>query len=58
VKLVEALQRGFKADASDVVEVLIETRMEGATVQRRTTFIRRDVELARSGWTSIRRARA
>jgi len=58
VKLARALLRAFKGDAADVVEVLIEARMKGATVQRRTTFIRQGSELARSGWTSIRRARA
>jgi len=57
MKLVEALQRGVKADASDVIEVTIEARMDGATLQRRTTFARQGSELAQSGWASIRRAR-
>jgi len=39
VSLVGALMRAFKADASDIVEVHIESRVEDATVQRRTRFV-------------------
>lgn len=57
VGLMHALWKAFKGDASDVVEVLVETRMHEADVQRRTRYLRSGVEFVVSNWTSIRRAR-
>ncbi len=58
VSLVRALLLGFRGDASDVVEVQIETRVKDATVQRKTRFLREGREITCSRWTSIKRARA
>jgi len=57
LKLIQALLEAFKGAQSDAVEVLIEARMSGADVERRTRFFRRGEEFSSSSWTKVSRAR-
>jgi hypothetical protein len=51
-----ALLKHFGGDERDVTEVQIEARMEGASVERRTTLIRAGSVVRQSDWTELRRA--
>lgn len=55
--LLHALWHAFNGDRSDLVEVGIETSIQGVEVQRRTRYLREGLEIAESNWTTIRRAR-
>jgi hypothetical protein len=56
IHLLHSLWTAFKGDATDVVEVRIEARMDGVNVQRRTRYFRDGAEIATSRWTTIKRA--
>lgn len=57
VKLLKIIYDEFKGCPSDVMEVAIEARMDGANLQRRTRLCRSGTVLGESNWTTIRRAR-
>jgi hypothetical protein len=57
IQLLHALWTAFNGDATDVVEVRIEARIEGVDVQRRTRFYCEGAEITTSKWTTIKRAR-
>jgi len=57
LSFVRALFEAFPCDANDVVQVRISTRMDGADVERRTTYSRTGSEIASSNWTKIKRTR-
>jgi len=57
VRLLHTLWKNFQGRPEDLIQVQIETRMEGADIQRRTRFTRQGEEFSTSGWTTIRRAR-
>jgi len=52
-----ALLLAFKGEERDVINVRIEAKMQGANVQRKTSFFRLGEKLAESKWTTIKRAR-
>ncbi len=56
VKLLSALVDVFKGDDRDIVEVHISARMNGADLERKTTFINRGNVIGESGWVALRRA--
>ncbi len=56
VGFLHALHKTFQGNEDDVVEIVIECKMEEAETQRRTRFVRNNVEIICSGWTSILRA--
>lgn len=53
---VHALARSFRCPDNEIVEFHIETRMEGADLQRKSTLIRSGQILAESRWTTLKRA--
>ncbi len=57
VRLAQALLESFGGGPSDIVEVRIEVRIADATIERKTTFVRDQREIASSRWTKIKRAR-
>jgi hypothetical protein len=57
VTFLQALIQTFKGDDTDVVEVHIEARMSGTSVERRTIYIRDGQEISQSKWTKLKRAR-
>jgi hypothetical protein len=57
VKFLSALSQAFKGESSDVVDVHIETRMNAASIERRTIYVREGTEFSSSRWTKIKRAR-
>jgi hypothetical protein len=57
VKFLHALIQTFKGDNNDVVEVRIEARMSGTSVERRTVYVRDGQEISQSKWTKLKRAR-
>ena len=57
LSFVRALFDALPCDASDIVQVRISTRMDGADVERRTTYHRTGSEIATSNWTKIKRTR-
>ncbi len=56
VRLLKALLDAFKGDGGDIIEVHIEARMDGADIQRKTTFLCQGDQLAESNWATIKRA--
>lgn len=56
VGFADALLQEFGGTADDVAEVHIETRMNGTSVERRTTLKRGGAVLIESKWTKLKRA--
>ena len=56
VALVSALLKHFNGDDRDVTEVRIEARMNGTSLERKTTLVRAGRVVKQSGWTVLRRA--
>lgn len=56
VGLAAALVEEFGGDERDVTEVHIETKMKGASVERKTTLVRQGVTVVESDWTELKRA--
>jgi len=56
IQLVDALVDAFDGNSDDLVNVRIETRMKGVSIQRKTHFLRSGVEFASSRWTTLKRA--
>jgi len=57
VRLLNVLSETFNCNATDVVEVRIEARMQGPDVRRKTRFFREGQEFRSSKWTVLKRAR-
>jgi hypothetical protein len=57
LRFVRALSNAFNTETSDFVTVSIETRMNDAYVQRKTSYSRDSKIEAQSRWTTLRRAR-
>jgi hypothetical protein len=56
VDLAAALLAEFGGDGRDVTEVRIEVRMNGASVERKTTLVRDGAVVKESDWTELKRA--
>ena len=57
LSFVRALFDALPCEKNDVVQVRISTRMDGADIQRQTTYYRMGSEIAASNWTKIKRTR-
>ncbi|MEO5370340.1 MAG: hypothetical protein H7833_09770 [Magnetococcus sp. DMHC-1] len=56
IKLLYAIWKEFQGQPSDLTEIHIDTRMNGANVERKTTLIRAGVMVTGSNWTELKRA--
>ncbi len=56
VGLASALFAEFGGVPADVIDVLLEVRMNGANVERKTRLMRNNETLVESGWTELKRA--
>ena len=57
LRFASSLSRAFGTAPEEAVSVGIEVRMDGANVERRTTFTVDGASVAQSGWTKLSRAR-
>lgn len=57
IRLFDVLYRAFRCNDKDVVSVHIETRMNGAELERKTRYVREGREFASSEWVPLHRAR-
>ena len=53
---IHALATTFRCKAEEIVQVRIQTQMNGANIERKTTLTRSGVILRESKWTQIKRA--
>lgn len=56
VGLASALLEVFGGSEEDVIEVHIESRMNGVNVERRTSLVQNQAVVVESGWTELKRA--
>ena len=56
IGLASALFTEFGGVPTDVIDVVLEVRMNGANVERKTRLMRNDETLVESGWTELTRA--
>jgi len=57
IHFLDVVAKAFHTTKDEAVEVRIEARMQGADVQRRTTYTAGGKELHQSKWTAVKRAK-